>query len=88
MYWNRHDMGGWDWFTVSVGSVLLWAVLVTVAIMLFRMLSRAPEQTHSPTAATPRQLLAERYARGEIDDEEYRRRLAVLSSEDPVHTKR
>ncbi|MEU6537714.1 SHOCT domain-containing protein [Streptomyces sp. NPDC047000] len=40
----------------------------------------APPPQHPPygTAPTPEQLLAERFARGEIDEDEYRRRLAVL----------
>ncbi|MFJ9695945.1 SHOCT domain-containing protein [Kitasatospora sp. NPDC101183] len=34
----------------------------------------------APHGPTPEQLLAERFARGEIDEEEYRRRLATLRS--------
>ncbi|MFI0716705.1 SHOCT domain-containing protein [Streptomyces inhibens] len=32
---------------------------------------------------TPEQILAERYARGEIDEEEYQRRLATLRGSPP-----
>lgn len=40
------------------------------------------------TTAGPRQILAERYARGEIDDDEYHRRLATLTGDGvpPPHT--
>ncbi|WP_155056038.1 SHOCT domain-containing protein [Streptomyces blattellae] len=87
MYWNRHDMTGWDWFAMSVGSVFLWALLITVAMLLYRALSRAPEPPRTPAADLPEQLLAERFARGEIDEEEYRRRLAVLRADGAGLTK-
>ncbi len=87
MYWNRHDMTGWDWFAMSVSAVLLWALLITVAVLLYRTLSRATEPPHTPAAPSPEQLLAERFARGEIDEEEYRRRLAVLRADGAGLTK-
>jgi putative membrane protein len=36
-----------------------------------------------PASGSPQQLLADRFARGEIDEEEYRRRLAVLQNPEP-----
>jgi hypothetical protein len=42
-----------------------------------------PEPSHTPAATPPERLLAERFARGEIDEEEYRRRLAVLRGNGP-----
>ncbi|MED7827284.1 SHOCT domain-containing protein [Streptomyces chiangmaiensis] len=36
----------------------------------------------------PERVLAERFARGEIDEEEYRRRLGVLREEPPGPAKR
>lgn len=50
MYWNRHDMNGWDWFAMSISTVLLWALLITVAVLLFRTLNRSP----SPRTPLPR----------------------------------
>ncbi|WP_405521746.1 SHOCT domain-containing protein [Streptomyces canus] len=82
MYGNHHDMTGWDWFATSVGAVLFWALLITVAVLLFRTLTRTPEQPHTDVPDTAERLLAERFARGEIDEEEYRRRLSVLRYDD------
>ncbi|MER6418281.1 SHOCT domain-containing protein [Streptomyces sp. NPDC001137] len=87
MYWNGHDMNGWGWFTMSIGTVLLWALLITVAVLLYRTLNRAPEPPRTPTAASPERLLAERFARGEIDEEQYRRSLAVLRGDGPTLAK-
>ncbi|MFJ9009757.1 SHOCT domain-containing protein [Streptomyces canus] len=84
-------MNGWGWFTMSIGTVLLWALLVTVAVLLVRSLNRTPTSldvhTATPTPASAEQLLAERFARGEIDEEQYRRSLAVLRGDGPTLTK-
>lgn len=86
MFWYGHDPSGWGWFTMSVGMILFWAVLIVFAVLLFRSLSRPVDSGASAGRAgsgpAPEQLLAERFARGEIDEEEYRSRLAVLRSGD------
>lgn len=93
MYWNHRDMSGWDWFAMSSSTLVLWALLITVAVLLFRTLGRAPEEPHpsvpagpAPGPESPERLLAERFARGDIDEDEYRRRLAVLRAEHPGGT--
>lgn len=79
MYWNGYGMSGWGWFAMSLGTVLFWGVLAAVAVLLFRAVNRGHPGAHKDAApATPDQVLAERYARGDIDEEEYRRRKAVL----------
>ncbi|MFI9048464.1 SHOCT domain-containing protein [Streptomyces sp. NPDC053427] len=89
MFWYDHGAGGWGWFAMTVGMVLFWALVVTAGVLLFRALARTapPGGEHTgrrgdrpPGGPTPEQILAERYARGEIEDEEYRRRLATLRS--------
>ncbi|WP_141208838.1 SHOCT domain-containing protein [Streptomyces griseorubiginosus] len=88
MYPNHHDMTGWDWFAASVGAVLFWALIVTVAVLLYRSLTGDPRQPRTHVRPSPEQLLAERFARGEIDEEEYWRRLSVLDSDDVGLSKR
>jgi putative membrane protein len=82
MFWYDHDPGGWGRFGMSVAMILFWAVLITVCILLARALPRSSDTrvtTDVPSSRpAPDQLLAERFARGEIDDNEYHRRLAVL----------
>ncbi|WP_367325292.1 SHOCT domain-containing protein [Streptomyces sp. HUAS ZL42] len=79
-------MTAWDWLATSVAMVLFWAVLITVAALLYRTLTRGPGHPHTPASATPERLLAERFARGEIDDDEYRSCLAVLRADGPTVT--
>ena len=81
MYWNHHDMSGWDWFAMAIGSVLLWTLLLTVAVPLIRNLSHTAQRPRTLAAPPPEQVLADRFARGEMDEEEYRNRLAALRTD-------
>lgn len=80
-YWNQHNMSGWDWFAMSIGSVLLWAVLLTVAVLLIRNQIHTSQRSNTVAAPPPEQVLADRFAHGEIDEEDYRNRLAVLRTD-------
>lgn len=77
MGWYVGDhMSGWGWVGMTLSTVLFVGLLVLGGLLLVRV-ARQPERPLTPP--TPEQLLAERYARGDIDEEEYRRRLATLT---------
>ncbi|MFD5256331.1 SHOCT domain-containing protein [Streptomyces bobili] len=81
MFWYDHDVSGWGWFAMSAGMILFWALIITVVVLLIRALNSPHEHTHVHAPATPtppEDILRERLARGEIDEEEYRRRLNAL----------
>ncbi|MGW5063642.1 SHOCT domain-containing protein [Streptomyces sp. NPDC004096] len=78
MFWYDHDVSGWGWFAMSAGMILFWALIITVAVLLFRALNRRQEHPGTPAAAAPEDILRERLARGEIDEDDYRRRLNAL----------
>jgi putative membrane protein len=81
MYWNGH-MSGWGYLAMGLSSVVFWALLIGGGILLYRELaSRRPPSTPD---SSPERLLADRYARGEIDDDEYRRRLDTLRHAGPA----
>ncbi|MDX2819130.1 SHOCT domain-containing protein [Streptomyces sp. NPDC006207] len=90
MFWYGHGIGGWGWFAMAVGMTVFWAVIITLAVLLIRAFARpdppqgpaAPNPPQGPAAPAPMQVLADRFARGEIDEEEYRRRLATLRGSD------
>ena len=71
-YWHAHDGGPGFWLWLS-WMVLFWGGLAAVGFYLLR---RRPGGWHP--GHTAESVLAERYARGEIDGDEYRERLAVL----------
>ncbi|AZQ40897.1 SHOCT domain-containing protein [Streptomyces cyaneochromogenes] len=80
MFWYDHDVSGWGWFAMSASMILFWALIITAVVLLIRALTSPHEHTHihTPAAPTPKDILRERLARGEIDEEEYRRRLTAL----------
>jgi putative membrane protein len=85
MMWYGDGMGGWGFALMAASTLVFWVALIAGGIALFRYLNRtAAKSGTGETRPTPEQLLAERFARGEIDEEEYRRRLDTLSGAGPV----
>jgi putative membrane protein len=84
--WGPHMMGWWGggWYGMIFGPlfmILSFAVLVAVVVMLVRWLGgqwqgKMPHQF--PRARTPLDILKERFARGEIDKDEFEDRRRVL----------
>lgn len=65
------------------GALALAAVLAVVLLFILGLVWGLDAVSRGPKR-TPEELLAERYAKGEIDDEEYARRLAVLRLGPPL----
>ena len=74
--WWWHD-SGWAWASMTVMMVAFWAFVVVVIVWVARSLKDPQGGSGSvgPPTRSPQDILAERYARGEIDSDEYRRRL-------------
>lgn len=71
------DMTGWGWLWMTLmmggGTALL--------VLLIVLLTRAPAPgSRGERLDDPKDILARRFARGEIDEAEYRRRLDALRS--------
>ena len=86
-YWDDDHMdGGWSVLMVlgMLGLVIVLAALVIWAVTTVRRspVAAPPPSTGSGTTATgpAEQILATRLALGEIDLEEYRSKLAVITS--------
>ncbi len=73
MWWND---SGWSWLAMTISMLVFWALIAGVVITLLRS-NRAPD-TVDPGTNNPERILKERFARGEIDVEEYERRREVL----------
>ena len=67
-----HEAAGWHWWFAPFW-VLLWIVLIVTLVRF------APWRRRYDRRVDARAILAERYARGEIDAEEYAARRDVLS---------
>ncbi|MGQ4601286.1 SHOCT domain-containing protein [Nocardia sp. R6R-6] len=77
MFWHSNGMTGWGYGLMTISMVIFWALVIGGIVALIRY-TATPSQGQ-PTVP-PQQVLADRYARGEIDDEEYTRRLRTLNS--------
>ena len=67
-----YDWGG-GWVFMWIGMGIFWALLIGVTIWLVRTFSRTDDGRESA-----RRILRERLARGELDAEEFRAKLAQL----------
>lgn len=76
MFWYGPGFTGWGYALMAIAMVVFWAVLVIAGVALVRRLAR--NATRGPGPSGPERTLAERFARGEIDEDEYQQRLAVL----------
>ena len=82
-----HD--GWsavDWLWMSLAMLMFWTVVVAGVVWFIRTAGCRPDERvsldkHEPTMRpAARDILDERYARGELSDEEYRARRDALST--------
>lgn len=83
MMWD----GGWTWggwVLMSVMMIGFWALIVwAVLAFVGSFRDREPHESRRPRDLDPEEILAGRFARGEIDVEEYHRRLEALRA--PEH---
>ncbi|NKG20928.1 SHOCT domain-containing protein [Paeniglutamicibacter terrestris] len=79
MNWNQ-DMGGLGNVLMILSVVLFWGVIITTVILFGRSagVSNRRYEGEAPGRNMAEDLLAERFARGEIDENEYTARLSVL----------
>lgn len=87
MMWRVDDGGwmGWWWVFMPIVFITLVAAIIWAVVAL----TRGRPDDREPRR-DPQHILAERFARGEIDEAEYRQRLAVLQGrapdqDDPEH---
>jgi len=72
-----HDGTGWGgWILMAIAMVAFWVLVVFAILAIFRDTQRTPES--KPDPGDPMQILDERFARGEIDEDEYHARGSVL----------
>lgn len=75
-----HDWMGWGWGGMFLGPLFMiaWlAILVAVIVLVVRWLGGSGSGVISPRQ-TPREILDERFAKGELDHEEYEKRRKTL----------
>ncbi|MHB8136291.1 MAG: SHOCT domain-containing protein [Anaerolineaceae bacterium] len=53
------------------GIMFFWVILIVLAVLLVRGLFQSKQSTRKNVDLTPKQIIEQRYARGEIDQEQY-----------------
>ena len=81
MHWND----GWSsssWILMTIAMVVFWALVIRALVAVIRWPDRADPNR------SPEQILAERFAAGEIDRDDYNQRLETLQSTGTAHPAR
>jgi putative membrane protein len=75
MMWDDGGWGPGEWILMSVMMVVFWGGLIALVVWLVRSVGVNQHAAQTSTSSTARadQVLAERFARGEIDEAEYKR---------------
>lgn len=72
--------------SIALAVVVVMVCCCLTALAMFAIEQRSAAASKKLPPVDPQQLLAERYARGEIDEIEYAERLSVLRMGPPLHT--
>lgn len=75
------DPGGWgagEWLAMTLMMVVFWGALIALVVSLVRSFRRDQETGTTPALTHADDVLAERFARGEIDEDEFIRRRELL----------
>lgn len=75
MHWDGNGTGPAGWVVMLVMMVAFWSLVILAGVMIFRNGRGRVGGTPGRGAV---EILEERFARGEIDREEYETRRAVL----------
>ncbi len=77
MDWGNSGWGASDWVAMSAVMIMFLGVLIALGAWVVRSVQSDRGQPPADRADT---LLAERFARGEIDSEEFTRRRELLNT--------
>ena len=79
--WRMHPMWGWGWGIGMMAMMLLfWGVIVLACITGIRWFVNQTKQSKQPPADSAMEILRERFARGEIDKDEFEAKKKELSN--------
>jgi putative membrane protein len=79
MYYYGPGMGSWMLVLMVLSNLVFWGLVAVGAVALVRFNRRARIKGSAGPVVTANELLAQRFARGEIDEDEYAHRSRVLA---------
>jgi putative membrane protein len=88
MGWNQDNAGAGSWIAMSLGMLVFVGALIAVGVWLLRSTRANVDHSHAAPGQSADAILAERLARGEIDEADYTRRRELLRNAGrPIATK-
>jgi len=78
MGWNNDGIGWGGWIAMTLMMVAFWGLVIFAVVAIFRGTTKATGPAESAGHRDPMDTLDERFARGEIDVEEYHARQGIL----------
>jgi putative membrane protein len=78
MYYGGGGMGWAGWLMMGLSFLVFWGLIAAAVVWFVRSLRGPASRPDAPTGRGADEMLAERFARGEIDAEEFTARRAVL----------
>ena len=77
MHWNwSGSWSGWNWGLMMIAMVAFWGLVIWAIVAAVR----SPNNSQQGRSDSAEQILARRLAAGEIEGDEYQRRLDLLRS--------
>ncbi|ASU84204.1 hypothetical protein CDO52_16655 [Nocardiopsis gilva YIM 90087] len=73
-------LGSWGHVLMGLSTVVFWALIIVAFVLLVRYAVREGHRDGEAWHKAAEQTLGERFARGEIDAEEYQDQLRMLRS--------
>jgi putative membrane protein len=74
MMWGWNDAGWAGWLLMTLMMLVFWGGLAAIVVWLIRQ----PQRSGGDSKPSATAILEERFARGEIDEEEFQKRLDTL----------
>ena len=78
MGWYNDGIGWGGWIAMTLMMVTFWGLVIFAVVAIFRGTTKATWPADSAAPRDPMSTLDERFARGEIEAEEYQARRAIL----------
>lgn len=79
MMWGGGNMSAWGWVAMTVGMIGFWVLLIALLVAAVRLIGPRDQADRGVSHLDGRQILDQRFARGEIDEDEYRSKVKALS---------
>jgi len=78
MWWDHGNAGAGSWIAMSLMMLVFVAAIVALGVWLLRSTQAGADHTHAAQAQTAEEILARRFASGEIGEDDYTKRRELL----------